>query len=139
MGKCQYQCTTCTSITDKSCPPCIAPFVTVTSHVITGSTVSTMSYTLLTTIQTIGPLCTFCNTEQNVTLLFKILLSQNVKMKQKDFFDNNLNKRHTNIDGHMSTIHVPNVKLSTDNARSTAIGYPNVFSLFSLTVKTHII
>lgn len=48
-----------TFLTVKSCPSIIASSVTQTSHVITGSTVSTVSFTLSTTVDTVQPFTTF--------------------------------------------------------------------------------
>lgn len=50
-----------TFITHVSRPPSIAPSVTLTSHVITGSVVPTLSYTLFTTVETVPFLLTFCS------------------------------------------------------------------------------
>lgn len=46
-------------VTHRSCPSSITPSVTLTSHVVTGSTVSTVPCTLLTTVDTVPPLATF--------------------------------------------------------------------------------
>lgn len=55
-----------TFVTQRSCPSSIAPSVTVTSHVITGHTVSTVSYTLLTTVYTVPTFCTFYSYVKNI-------------------------------------------------------------------------
>lgn len=46
-------------VTHGSCPSSITPSVTQTSHVVTGNTVSTVSCTLLTTVDTVPSLATF--------------------------------------------------------------------------------
>lgn len=67
--------TSCTFITEIyiiSCPSSITPSVTVTSHVVTYCAVSTMSCTLLTTVDTIPSFIAFCYTEK-CTLVLKFI------------------------------------------------------------------
>lgn len=51
--------TSITFITKSSCPSSVTSFVTLTSHVITYSVVSTLSYALLRAIHSIPPFSTF--------------------------------------------------------------------------------
>lgn len=53
-----------TFITEVSFPSISTPSVTETRHVVTGSAVSTMSYTLLGTVHTIQSFSTLCYTEK---------------------------------------------------------------------------
>lgn len=68
--------TSITINTHKSSPPSITSCVTLSSHVITGSPVSTMSYTLSTTVETVPSILTFYWKKQTVHLC-----SSNIKIK----------------------------------------------------------
>lgn len=66
------QITSITIITYSSCPSSSTSRVTLSSHVITGSPISTMFYTLLATVETVPSVFTFCSKENKGTLmLFK--------------------------------------------------------------------
>lgn len=77
-----------TFVTLSSCPSSSTSSVALTSYVITGNIVFTMSYALLTTVYTVPSISTFFYTEKNATLFFLFIpfLSQG-----KHYYKNTLN------------------------------------------------
>lgn len=100
-----------TFITHQSCPSSITSSVTLTIHVIAGCSISTMSFTLLTTVDTVPSFWTFFNKyrfNNNVTLLIDRsviwMIDLNLEFWKLNFIMNRIDWNACNVN---QTIYIP--------------------------------